>query len=74
MKGWANQRVEQYRLGQKPTLLELYMLDHANPTHFAMVLIAMALAVWGLWTHNWLLILANCIIGFLGHVYCWFKK
>jgi fatty acid desaturase len=72
--GWAEKRIQQYKEGQKATWLEKRALEHGNPFHCLLTIIATIAAVYGLWTHNWVWIIASLVLGFLGHLYCWVKK
>jgi fatty acid desaturase len=72
--GWAEKKIEEYTQGKKATWLEKRALEHGNPFHFLLGIIAVIVAVYGLWTHNWAWIVAALVLGFLGHLYCWLKK
>ena len=72
--GWSESRIEAYRQGQRATWLERRMLEHANPVHFRLALVATAGFIYGLWTHDWLWIIASSVLALLGHVYCWTRK
>ena len=72
--GWSENRIEAYRQGQRATWLERRMLEHANPVHFPLALVATAGFVYGLWTHDWLWIIGSSVLALLGHVYCWTRK
>lgn len=69
--GWAEHRIEQYRKGQRATWLERRMLEHANPVHVGLTLLAFAGVIHGLWTHNWYWIVNSAALSLLGHIYCW---
>jgi hypothetical protein len=69
--GWSEIRIQEYRKGREATWLERRMLEHANPVHFPLALVASAGFVYGLWTHDWLWITGSSALALLGHVYCW---
>lgn len=69
--GWAEKRVEEYQHGANPTWLELRTLEHANPVHLVIRVLAGILFIAGLWIHNWPLIIIAIILALTGHVYCW---
>lgn len=72
--GWAAHRIEEYRHGAPATWLERRMLEHANPLHFALALIATVGFLYGLWFHEWIWIVGAAILALAGHAYCWFWK
>ena len=72
--GWAEKRIEEYRKGRNATWLERRILEHANPVHFPLAMIAQASLIYGLWVHNWAFIIAAAAFGFSGHLYCWLQK
>jgi hypothetical protein len=72
--GWSENRIAEYRQGQRATCLERRMLEHANPVHFPLALAATAGFVYGLWAHDWLWIIGSSALALLGHVYCWTRK
>jgi hypothetical protein len=74
LMGWSENRIEQYRQGQRATWLERRMLEHANPVHYPMALAATTGFVYGLWIHDWLWIIGSAALALLGHVYCWTRK
>jgi hypothetical protein len=55
--GWAEIRIKQYNQGEKATWWERRLLEHANPVNFAVHILAAILFIYGLWLHNWLLII-----------------
>lgn len=69
--GWAEIRIEEYRRGSPATWLERRSLEHANPWHLAIGLVALVGCVAGLWTHDWVMILGSLALSLVGHVYCW---
>ncbi len=71
---WAEKRIKQYREGQKATLLEKLALEHGHPVNCVASIIAFGLLAYGLWTHDFTLIIAGIVIGLLGHLYCWLVK
>lgn len=68
---WATKRIDEYRRGERSTWLERRMLEHANPIHFAVSILATASGVYGLWTHDWTFIVATLLLGLIGHGYTW---
>lgn len=67
--GWANYRMDQYHQGKYATWLERRILEHANPLHFILTVIAGLGIAYGLWAHeSWLIIFFACLC-FLGHAY-----
>lgn len=72
--GWAERRVREYNEGQQATWIERRVLDHANPVHVALAMIAVIPFVYGLWTHNWLAIGLGVLLNVVGHVYCGLRK
>lgn len=69
--GWAEHRIEEYQQGKPATWLERRILEHANPVHFILAMIALVGFVYGLWMHDWLWIGGSVILSLIGHVYCW---
>jgi hypothetical protein len=69
--GWAEHRIEEYRQGTPANWLERRMLEHANPVHFPLALVATAGFIYGLWMHDWLWIISALAVALLGHLYCW---
>mgnify|MGYP001614684423 FL=1 len=72
--GWAEKRIEEYRKGKSATWIERRILEHANPVHFPLAMIAQASLIYGLWTRNWIFIIVAVGLGFSGHLYCWMQK
>jgi hypothetical protein len=72
--GWAENRIAGYQHGRPASWLERRMLEHANVVHFPLALASTAGFVYGLWTHDWLWIIASSALALLGHVYCWTWK
>ena len=72
--GWAEKRIEEYRKGRNATWLEKRILEHANPVHFPLAIIAQASLIYGLWVHSWAFIIGAATLGFAGHLYCWMQK
>lgn len=72
--GWAEKKIEEYKKGKKATWIEKIMLEHANPVHFVLCIIGAIIAIYGLWTHDWLLIIAGFLFGLIGHIYCHMQK
>jgi len=71
---WTEKRIKEYGEGQKPTYLEKMALEHGNPINCVLHIIALALLIYGLWTHQWTWIIAAAVAGILGHCYCRMKK
>jgi hypothetical protein len=69
--GWAATRIDEYQQGKCANWLERRMLEHANPVHFLLAIIAGTGFVYGLWTHDWMWIIVSAALSFLGHVYSW---
>lgn len=69
--GWAENRISEYHRGSPSTWLERRSLEHANPWHFLLGLVALALFIVGLWVHDIRLIAGALLLSFLGHLYCW---
>ncbi len=72
--GWAENRIQQYQHGKSANWLERRMLEHANPVHFLLAIIATVGFVYGLWVHDWLWIIGSSALALLGHVYCWTRN
>jgi hypothetical protein len=72
--GWAEDRIEAYRHGRPASWLERRMLEHANPVHFPLALMATIGFIYGLWMHDWFWILGASVVALLGHVYCWTRQ
>jgi len=72
--GWAENRIQEYQHGESANWLERRMLEHANPVHFAVAVVATIGLVYGLWTHDWLCIVGSMALALLGHVYCWTRN
>lgn len=72
--GWAEKKISEYQIGRPATWLERRMLEHANPVHFALSLVATAGFVYGLWAHNGILVLISAVLALMGHLYCWTRK
>ena len=72
--GWAEKRIEEYKQGKKSTWLERRILEHANPVHFPLAMIAQVSLIYGLWIHSWMYIIGAMMLGFAGHLYCWIQK
>lgn len=72
--GWAAHRIDEYQQGKHATWLERRMLEHANPVHFLIAVIAGIGFVYGLWTHDWWWIIGSAVLALLGHVYSWLWK
>lgn len=67
--GWASFRINEYQLGRKSTWLERRMLEHANPIHFILALIAVLGFSYGLWMHELSWIIGATVIAIIGHAY-----
>ena len=72
--GWAEKRIGEYRKGKKATWLEKRILEHANPVHFPLAIVAQVSLIYGLWVHNWTYIIIAMVLGSIGHAYCWMQK
>ncbi|TVQ60759.1 MAG: hypothetical protein EA379_07615 [Phycisphaerales bacterium] len=51
--------------------MERRILEHANPVHFTLAMIALVGFVYGLWMNNWIWIVGAVILSMIGHIYCW---
>ncbi len=71
---WVNKRIKQYNQGEKATWLEKRLLEHAEPVNLTATIISIAMLFYGLWFQNWTWIIIGFVVGFLGHLYGWFKK
>jgi hypothetical protein len=69
--GWAEQRMREYQAGKPATWLERRMLEHANPLHFTLALVAGAGLAFGLWTHEYVVLLGAALLALSGRIYCW---
>lgn len=67
--GWAAFRIHEYQLGKQSTWLERRMLEHANPLHFMLAVIAVIGFSYGLWMHDWIWIVGATVLSIVGHVY-----
>ncbi len=72
--GWSEKRFNQFAKGEKPTWLEKRILEHANPVNFIATVLAFAALIYGAWINDWTWIIVSVVIGFLGHLYCWYKE
>lgn len=72
--GWVEKRLEEYKLSKDATWLERRALEHANPVNAMAHVIAAILGIYGLWMHNWTLIIAFIVLSLLGHLYVWLKE
>ncbi len=72
--GWVEKRIDALKRGRKLTWIERRMLEHANPVHLFLLLIAAVVLVTGLWENNVSYSLVGLAIALLGHVYCWMQK
>ena len=71
---WADQKISAYKNGATATFLEKRNLEHANPLLFTLLVIGIAIIVWGLWEHDWTPIIGGGLLCFLGHIYVWTRK
>ena len=67
---WAEWKIQQYYQGKKANWLEKHFIDHANPVHFVLHIVGAIPLIWGLWIHNWGLIILGFILHGIGHLYC----
>jgi hypothetical protein len=72
--GWAEHRIKEYQHGKPANWLERRMLEHANPVHYPLALVATVGFVYGLWKHKWPWIIGSSALALAGHVYCWTQK
>ncbi len=72
--GWADKRIKEYALGEKASLLEKTMLEHANPVNLVASLLALASLVYGLWLNNLAFVAVAIVLGLIGHIYCWLQN
>ena len=71
---WATKKVMEYKNGATSSWLERRNLEHANPALFTLIVIGGAIAIYGLWEHDWTAIVATAVIGLLGHIFVWTRK
>jgi hypothetical protein len=71
---WATKRIREYQRGDEATFIERRNLEHGNPVLFTLLLIAISVGVYGIWMHDWTLILIAATIAMLGHIYVWLAK
>ncbi len=71
---WAEKRIEQYKEGEKATLLEKMVLEHGHPINCVASFLAFIALGYGLWMHDFLWIGVGIVVGFFGHIYCWIKN
>lgn len=69
--GWAEKRIRDIHAGGPASWLERRMLEHANPVHFFLSLIASIGFVFGLWNHAEGWIVGSMALALAGHAYCW---
>ncbi|MFM8270767.1 MAG: hypothetical protein ACKODX_00310 [Gemmata sp.] len=67
--GWAEHRIEEYRRGRRGTWVERRMLEHAQPAHLVLGVLAAGAFGYGLWTHEWPWIVGGAALGLVGHLY-----
>ena len=67
---WAEWKIQQYNQGEKANWLERHFIDHANPVHFVLQIVGAIPFIYGLWIHNWGLIILGFILHGIGHLYC----
>jgi hypothetical protein len=71
---WADKKIREYQKGANSTFLERRNLEHANPVLFTLLLVAIVIAAYGAWMHDWTLIILAAIVASIGHVYVWLIK
>ena len=69
--GWAENRIAAIREGAPSSWLERRMMEHANPVHFPLAILASVGIGYGLWTHQWPWIVGAMLLAIIGHAYCW---
>lgn len=70
---WSKKRIKEYQQGQDATWLERRVLEHAEPVHLTLQIISLPFLVYGLWTHDWVLIIIGIALNLVGHIYTWVK-
>jgi len=70
---WAEKRIKEYQAGREATWLERRVLEHAEPLHLTLQIISLPLLVYGVWSHDWLLISAGIALNVIGHIYTWLR-
>ena len=71
---WAKKRVQEYQNGANSTFIERRNLEHANPVLLTLLLFAIIVGVYGIWMHDWMLIIIAGILATIGHVCVWLVK
>ncbi len=72
--GWVEKRIKAIQKGKKMRWIEKRMLEHANPVHLFLLLIAAMFLITGLWEHDWMYTGIGVVVVLLGHVWCWTRK
>lgn len=72
--GWAEHRIAEYRQGKSANWIERRALEHANPVHLGLSVLASASFVYGLWAHSLAWITIAFLLAATGHIYCWTRK
>lgn len=72
--GWAERRIKAIKKGKKVSWIEKRMLEHANPVHLFLLLVAILFLITGLWEHDWTYVVIGIVVALLGHVWCWIRK
>ncbi|QVL30384.1 hypothetical protein KIH39_16165 [Telmatocola sphagniphila] len=69
--GWAEHRIGEFHQGRSSNWMERRALEHANPVHLILSVLAMATFIYGCWMHEWIFIGLALVLSIVGHVYCW---
>ncbi len=70
---WINKRTEAYRKGARVTMAEKAILAHADPINLSLFSIGMLITAYGLWQHDWRLIIGGLVVGLSGDVISWMR-
>jgi len=71
---WVEKRIQQYREGRNPNILEKLALEHGHPVNFLAHLLALAALIYGLWMQEWVWIIVAALLAIVGHLYCRLQK
>ncbi len=72
--GWSDRKIKEYSLGEKASLLEKLMLEHANPITFSASIVALIVFSYGMWVNDLAYVAVAFVLGLIGHLYCWFSS
>jgi len=71
---WIEKKIQKYREGQNPGLLEKLALEHGHPLNFLLHCLGFISYSYGIYIKEWVWILVAVLLILVGHLWCKMEK